>query len=558
MSPDPVASATEATAAKNGFASGGVTQACPSAPPSRLAPSPTTEALAGREPDNGPAESAPLWATEQVCRFWRPTSSCLISLVVHALVVILLGLSLAAPRGGGSRVALHASMSDATHDADALDAQQFDSEPAAGQPVSEAASSPLEQTSQDLKQSIAADATSDLPAESPARERPTRYSESGPMMPLSDEALGGEFAGAGDADVTGALGGRGHGVRARLAMEGGGTPASEEAVSRGLRWLQAHQLPSGGWCFDLHQGPCEGHCRDSGTEPSTTGATGLVLLAFLGRGETHLEGDYQDTVKKGLYYLTGQMKVSSLGGDLRGEGGGAMYSHAIATIALCEAYAMTQDKALQPFAQKAIDFIVAAQEKRGGGWRYEPQQPGDTTVTGWQLIALKSGQMGYLRVPYETIERAGRFLDSVQLDGGARYAYLPRMKEGRELTTTSVGLLCRMYTGWPKDRPALQKGVQILAREGPSLLGSNANIYYNYYATQIMHHYGGEAWETWNHQMRDFLTRTQATDGHESGSWYFEGGQAKAGGRLYVTAMAIMTLEVYYRHMPLYAEHAAE
>jgi hypothetical protein len=88
------------------------------------------------------------------------------------------------------------------------------------------------------------------------------------------------------------------------------------------------------------------------------------------------------------------------------------------------------------------------------------------------------------------------------------------------------------------------------------MLGSNANIYYNYYATQIMHQYGGEPWEAWNNQMRDFLTRTQATDGHESGSWYFDGGQAKKGGRLYVTAVSIMTLEVYYRHLPLYAEHA--
>ncbi|HEV3344247.1 MAG TPA: hypothetical protein VG125_27980 [Pirellulales bacterium] len=513
--------------------------------------------LASPESENEATEPAPLWATEQVCRFWRPTSSCLISLVLHALLVILLGLLLTAPRGAGSRVALNASMSDATHE-DALDAQEFDSEPSPGQPVSEAAFSPLEQTSQDLNQSIAAEAQSDVTAAAPSSERPTQYSETAPLMPLSDELLGGELAGGGDADVTGALGGRGRGVRAQLALEGGGTPASEDAVSRGLRWLQAHQLPSGGWCFDLTRGPCEGRCRDSGTEASTAGATGLALLAFLGRGETHLEGDYQETVKKGLYYLTAQMKMSSLGGDLRGEGGGTMYSHGIATIALCEAYAMTQDKALQPFAQKAIDFIVSAQDKRGGGWRYELQQPGDTTVTGWQLIALKSGQMGYLRVPYDTIERAGRFLDSVQSDSGARYVYLPRLKEGRELTTTSVGLLCRMYTGWPKDRPALQKGVQILAREGPSMLGSNANIYYNYYATQIMHHYGGEAWETWNNQMRDFLTRMQATDGHESGSWYFEGGQAKAGGRLYVTAMAIMTLEVYYRHLPLYAEHAAD
>jgi hypothetical protein len=509
-----------------------------------------------QEPENDAAEPVPLWATQQVCRFWRPTSSCLISVVLHALLVIVLGLWLTAAGGGGPKVSLNASMAEATHDADKLDSREFDSQ-GSQQSTSEAAVSSLEQTSLDLNKSIAADAQSDVSAAAAESPPATRYSEATPFLPLPNGSLAGEVSGGGDADVSGALAGRGRDVRGRLALEGGGTPTSEDAVSRGLRWLQAHQLPSGGWCFDLAKAPCEGRCRDPGSEPSTTGATGLALLAFLGRGETHLDGDYQETVKKGLYYLTGQMRILPQGGDLRGEGGGTMYSHGIATIALCEAYAMTQDKALQPFAQKAIDFIVSAQDKRGGGWRYEPQQPGDTTVSGWQLIALKSGQMGYLRVPYETIERAERFLDSVQLENGARYGYLPRSHEGKELTTTSVGLLCRMYTGWPKGRPALQKGVHILAREGPSMIGSSANMYYNYYATQIMHQYGGEEWEAWNEHMRDFLTRTQATDGHESGSWYFDGGQARKGGRLYVTAMAIMTLEVYYRHMPLYAEHAA-
>jgi hypothetical protein len=507
-----------------------------------------------------PSQPAPLWATEQVNRFWRPTSSCLISLVVHALLVILLGLSLTSPRGNTLRMSLNASMTDATRDSDALQTQKFEAESTTQPSAEESASSALEQTNNDLEQSISADARAPAPVAASASEQPLQFDDSAhDIMRLPDSLLaGGDFNGGGDADVTGALGGRGKGERARLASEGGATQGSEDAVSRGLRWLQAHQLPSGAWCFDLKQGPCEGRCRDTGSEPSTTGATGLALLAFLGRGETHLEGDYQETVQRGIYYLTAQMKILPHGGDLRGEGGGTMYSHGIATIALCEAYAMTHDKTLEPFAQKAIDYIVYAQDPRGGGWRYEPQHPGDTTVTGWQIMALKSGQMAYLRVPYETIEHASRFLDSAQFENGARYAYQPRTKEGKELTTTSVGLLCRMYTGWPKERPALQKGVHILAREGPSMIGSSSNIYYDYYATQIMHHFGGEEWQAWNNQMREFLTRTQTTEGHESGSWYFSGGQAQKGGRLYVTAMAIMTLEVYYRHLPLYAEHAAE
>ena len=77
------------------------------------------------------------------------------------------------------------------------------------------------------------------------------------------------------------------------------------------------------------------------------------------------------------------------------------------------------------------------------------------------------------------------------------------------------------------------------------------DIYYDYYATQVMHHYEGPMWKKWNKRMRDRLVAAQAANGHEAGSWYFAGDYgAKGGGHLYCTAMAVMTLEIYYRYMP--------
>lgn len=514
-----------------------------------------TAALAGRGGDESLPPECPLWATEQIYRIWRPASSCLVSMVVHALLVIFLGLLATTPRGSGKTLSLLASSVDGTGD-ESLATDALDSESTDSQLIEEAAVSTFEQTSQELTEMIAADRESQS-GESSAEAVAVEDSISALLHGTPAGVLGnGATVGIGDGDVAGALSGRGAVARARLAQQGGGSAASEDAVTRGLRWLQAHQRADGSWCFDLTQCACEGRCTESGTEVSTTGATGLALLAFLGHGETHQEGDYQETVKRGLYYLTSQMLTTSHGGDLRGAGN--MYSHGIASIALCEAYAMTRDKELEAFSQKAIDFILSAQSG-GGGWRYLPGMPGDTTVSGWQVMALKSGQMAYLRVPFDAVVSANRFLDSVQSDRGARYSYLPHQtREGKELTTTAVGLLCRMYLGWPKEHPALRKGVELLTRDGPSMLGRSSNMYYNYYATQIMHQYGGEPWELWNSKMRDYLVRTQATEGHESGSWYFDGGQAHAGGRLYVTAVAVMTLEVYYRHMPLYAAHAVD
>ena len=226
-----------------------------------------------------------------------------------------------------------------------------------------------------------------------------------------------------------------------------------------------------------------------------------------------------------------------------------MYAQGLSAIALCEAYGMTQDPALKDLAQGALRFIVYAQDPKGGGWRYAPGQPGDTTVTGWQLMALKSGQMARLEVPAPTLYLAQRFLGSVQSEDGARYGYMTPQPRN---STTAIGLLCRMYTGWQRDHPGLQKGVAYLSQWGPS----EDNMYHNYYATQVLHHWGGSDWEKWNRKMRDYLIATQATNSHEAGSWYFSGGQGQVGGRLYNTAMAVMTLEVYYRYMPLYREDA--
>jgi hypothetical protein len=348
--------------------------------------------------------------------------------------------------------------------------------------------------------------------------------------------------------VGGGFEGRDAESRARLATLRGATPESERAVEMGLHWLALHQLEDGSWRFKHHEGPCRGACRNPGTVDTTTGATGLALLPFLGAGYTSEVGPYQETVKKGLYYLTSRMLITPQGGDLQE---GTMYAHGIASIALCEAYAMTGDPTLREPAQLAVDFICAAQHEKGG-WRYYPGMPGDTTVFGWQMMALKSAKLANLEVPSPVIENAMSYLDSVQDQGGAVYGYL---RPERGPSPTAIGLLTRMYYGWPRDDTRLARGVGYLDGLGPS----RTDMYFNYYAGQVMHHYqGGSVWERWNEQVREHLIATQATEGHERGSWYFADRHGSAGGRHYTTAMSLMILEVYYRHMPLYDDPAVE
>lgn len=360
-------------------------------------------------------------------------------------------------------------------------------------------------------------------------------------------AVGGKTAGG--------LGGRTDTkMRQQLIQTGGGSSQSEAAVESGLKWMIQHQMPDGGWSFNLNACPsCNGQCThgvDKGVGADRCGATSMALLPFLGRGYTHKEGPYKKQIEAGIGFLAamtvkGQGKAYAAGGN--------MYSQGLAGIVLSESYAMTQDRRLQMPAQAALNYIMAAQDPAGGGWRYSPKQAGDTSAVGWQLMALKSGHMGFLQVSPLTIKKAVEFLNAVQQDDGATYGYTD---PGNGAGTSAVGLLCRMYLGWKKDHPALQRGVDRLAKMGP-----NKDLYFDYYATQILHHVEGDRWVSWNTRMRDMLVNAQAKKGHEAGSWYdgVDGGHgAHAAGRLYCTSLATMILEVYYRHLPIYGKGSVD
>ena len=381
----------------------------------------------------------------------------------------------------------------------------------------------------------------------------------------------------------GGMGGRGG--RRGNAIGRGATKESESAVDLALKWLADHQLPDGSWSFNHGVAPtCQGQCPNAGEmAEARIGATAFGVLPFLGAGQTHQVGKYQRTVGSGLMYLMSRMDVQPGGGCL-GENGGRMYSHGLATIALCEAYGMQvqggarakqlreydgsgnagdgekpKEKEVRqkpipvpnlgPAAQASLNYVAYAQDPVGGGWRYQPRTPGDTSVVGWQLMGLLSGKMAYLRVNPACFLGATNFLNHVQMDDyGANYGYTG--KERSTHATQAIGLLSRMYLGWTPDHPGITQGVHEMGAIGPS----HGNMYYNYYATQVMHHFGDDPWKQWNPRMRDSLVNSQSKAGHTTGSWYFGGGDhgSGKGGRLYCTALAAMTLEVYYRHMPLY------
>ncbi|MFZ5832896.1 MAG: hypothetical protein ACOY3P_22645 [Planctomycetota bacterium] len=358
------------------------------------------------------------------------------------------------------------------------------------------------------------------------------------------------------------------GRRGEAAAALGGTEGTERAVELGLEFLARMQFEDGHWAIDqLPPGVGEGDAG-LGQMRADTAATGLALLAYLGAGYTHVDEKHRDTVRRGILWLTRNQKRD---GDLFTGGSHAtwFYSHGIASIALCEAYGMTQDPMLREPARKAIDFIIVSQEPQLGGWRYAPRMESDSSVTGWQLQALRSAQMAGLEVPNTVLEKVEGWLDVAAVPDG-RYVYNPLanpnrvdQREGRmpNLAMTAECMLMRLYLGRSRDDDRIRDGAAFLALHPPKNGTSQAperDCYYWYYATQTMFHMRGEYWTSWNHHMRAVLESSQVQRGTWAGSWHpnepVADRWAHAGGRVYVTALHLLMLEVYYRHLPLFQE----
>ncbi len=340
-----------------------------------------------------------------------------------------------------------------------------------------------------------------------------------------------------------ALTGREPGMKEALLLSGGGTAKTEGAVALGLRWLAAQQRRTGLWSLS-------GPYSDGSQTENPEAATAMALLAFQGAGYTpasDAKKPFTPVVRRGWTALLKQMEND--GRFFHNvPTSHQLYTQAQCTIALCELYAMTGDASYYDPAQKAVDYCVRVQSPLGG-WRYQPKEDSDMSVTGWFVMALQSARMAGIEVPSPVFDRINKFLDMVARDGGARYGY--QIQAGATLPLSAEGLLCRQYLGWPHDDPRLNSGVEYLLANLPDW--NKRNAYYWYYATQVLHHMEGKPWRTWNDDMRVMLPSHQEKHGKDRGSWDPKGDRwGDAGGRLYVTCLSIYTLEVYYRHLPLY------
>jgi len=358
-----------------------------------------------------------------------------------------------------------------------------------------------------------------------------------------------------------------------------GCPGSpESAVLAALRWLARHQSPDGSWSAQGFAKNCaKGACSGMGESDYDPGVTSLSLLAFLGAGYTSMSRDslemidpafpdrplhFGETVKKGLRWLLTQQDPEGCVGE---RGQKHLYNHAIAALALSEAYGMTGSEILHEPAQTAVDFLVAAQNP-GKGWRYSSRGgDNDTSVTGWAVMALKSAELSNLKFPASAFAGALHWLnEATEKNGYYRVGYnqagtgkvfVPGKNEqfSDHASMSAVAVLSRIFIQKSQKEPALS-AVNFLAGDLPAWKPGEVDFYYWYYASLALFQFDGPKgafWAKWNEPMKNAIVPHQrlAKHGCENGSWDpSEDRWGFEGGRVYAAAINCLTLEVYYRY----------
>jgi hypothetical protein len=329
--------------------------------------------------------------------------------------------------------------------------------------------------------------------------------------------------------------------------DNGGTPACEEAVLKGLRWLKSQQKPDGSW-----------------GDANPSAMTGLALLAYFGHCETPVSPEFGESCAKGIVYLIdlGMKNEGKLGTNFASQP--FCYEHAIATYALAEATTLCKETkwpqlaALKQVTQKAGQFILDNQHKNGG-WSYQyATYDGhtDVSVVGWQVQALRAcfhtdlkfnGMRG-------AISRALAYVNGCQdADGAYGYTGPGTNGAGGYYPLTGVGMLCNQM--WEKGKASeVRKAAKYISEKSKFDYNTEfADLYAHYYESQAMIQRGGAEWKKYNDMFRDQLLNNQDTDG----SWKVPGGgKAIRGGpptyvqnKVYRTALCTLMLEVYYRFL---------
>lgn len=327
-------------------------------------------------------------------------------------------------------------------------------------------------------------------------------------------------------------------VRAEVLERMGGSAETERAVGLALEWFARHQEPDGHWSGRHFDDAC-GRCGDPSEFDADGAMTGMALLCYLGAGHTHLgDGPYRERVSRAIHWLVQRQAPN---GDLRR--GETMYGQTVATVALCEALAMTKDQELADPARRAVAFVLAANSPTRAA-----RSSQDTAVLGWLIMAVESARRAGIEVPRDPFDAAERWLVYVSAPGTpGRYCYGKGERPSVEMTAEAM--FVRQLVGHGRTEGFMEESARYVLSVPPRWTEGAPTLHW-YYATLALFEHQGDAWRTWNSAIVPELVSHQRPDGPGAGSWDPQDRWSRMGGRIYQTAVCTLSLEVYYRYRP--------
>ncbi len=293
----------------------------------------------------------------------------------------------------------------------------------------------------------------------------------------------------------------------------------DETYRKGLGFLAKNQDETGCWTDNSYS--------------SQPGVVGMAILALLGRGDDPEFGPYRLHVKRAMNFLLNQQNQET------GYIGQSMYNHGFATLALAEAYGLTNDLRLGPALEKATKLIVSSQKSNPkGGWRYSPDsRDADSTISGAQLVALFAARNAGIKVPEEAIEKGKAFLLSCQ-DSNGGFGYTAA--SGANLPRSAIGSLI-LSLAKDTNTDAYSNSIDFLKKN--SQFGDQGHKYYSlYYTSQAIFRASPTMWNSWNYQNFKSLQSTQTENGSWNGNY----------GNTFATSAALLSLALNYRYLPIY------
>ncbi|MBL9076363.1 MAG: hypothetical protein JNL08_02600, partial [Planctomycetes bacterium] len=226
----------------------------------------------------------------------------------------------------------------------------------------------------------------------------------------------------------------------------------------------------------------------------------------------------------------------------------------------------------KPTAQKGVNYLESHRNPYSV-WRYQPRDnDNDTSVTGWCIMAYESGEYFGLEINKQALNYAAIWLDQVSdptgLHGYTKAGERSSRKPGEHKTKfpvekgesmTAAGLFCRYFMGQdPKEKPIMNAAANRIAAKPPIWDEKAGTIdhYYWYYATYALFQRGGQHWSEWQKKLETAVVKPQhrSTDPAQKnryGSWDPVDVWGEDGGRVYSTAILVLTLEAYYRYSKL-------